>query len=71
MLSAEGKNQSYAVAYEKDKFIIVSQNGLKNSAKLYGNWEEALACAKKIISLNNSEKGNRVILDVYKEKNRA
>lgn len=66
MLSAEDKTKSYAVAYEKDKFIIVFQNGLKNSAKLYGNWEEALANAKKIISPNNSLK--RLILDIYKEK---
>jgi hypothetical protein len=59
-------NKEYAVAYEKEKFIIVAPNGTHESAQLYGNWQEALNYAKKILNCPiSAEKKSRFMLSQY------
>ena len=66
MLSAEGKTKNYAAAYEEDNFIIVTQNGTEKSARLYGNWDEALISAKKILAQKGDlQEKSRIILAKY------
>ncbi len=68
VLKAEDKKYS-AVAYEKEKYVIVEPNGAAALAKLYGNWNEALACAKKLLtSKKNNEKKTRIVLAQYINK---
>ena len=65
----EEQEYAYAVAYEKEKFVIVVPNGTAESAKLYGNWNEALTCAKKILAEKHSpDKKIRIIVDQYIQK---
>lgn len=66
ILSPEGETKSYAVAYEEDEFIIVAHKDSKNSAKLYGNWDEALASAKRLLSKNGSLQ-TRIVLAEYSD----
>jgi len=66
VLSTTDEKDGFTVAYERDKFVIVAPNGTKSSAKLYGNWDEALASAQRILSEhNNSQKKNRFVLAQY------
>ena len=69
VLKAEDNNYS-AVAYEKEKYVIVEPNGASASAKLYGNWNEALTCAQKLLTPEkNNEKKSRIVLAQYITKN--
>jgi|GEM_PF-6691708 len=69
VLKSEDKNYS-AVAYEKEKYVIVAPNGTKTAAKLYGNWNEALAFAQKLLTpKKNHEKKTRIVLAQYITKN--
>lgn len=54
---------SYAVAYEREKLIVVAPNGTHEEAKAYGNWEEAINCAKRLFA---SAKSSSLILTQYK-----
>lgn len=66
ILSAEGKDKNFTVAYEKENFIIVSKNGLKKSAMLYGNWDEALTFVSRILTKEVSpQKKSRIMLAEY------
>lgn len=42
-------NKQYAFAYEREQFIIVVPQGNQSSAKLYGNWDEALFSLKRTL----------------------
>lgn len=68
ILSAEDK-KSYTVAYEKENFIILEQNGTQKSAKLYGNWDEAIINAQKILAKQKgSQKKSKIVLAQYKNE---
>lgn len=60
---AEGED--FAVAYEREKYVIVSPNGKKESAKLYGNWHEALSYIRRI--LNEQGKNTQFLLAEYRQ----
>lgn len=61
---AEGDAQeSYAVAYEREQLIVVAPNGTHEEAKAYGNWEEAINCAKRLLTTGKS---TTLILTQYK-----
>lgn len=65
VLKAEDKKYS-AVAYEKEKFVIVIPNGTTTLAKLYGNWNEAIVCAKRVLVPKKSQqKKTRIVLAEY------
>ena len=69
VLSTTDENAGFTIAYEKDKFVIVAPNGTTSSAKLYGNWDEALACAQKFLSdKSSSQKKNHFVLAQYVQK---
>ena len=65
--SADDQTSSgYAVAYEKERFVIVVPNGTTESAQLYGNWHEAIVYAKRILNCQlSSEKKSRILLSQY------
>ena len=70
VLSAEGQTKGYAVAYEKENFIIVSKKGNAKSARLYGNWNEALNFARRIIAKRQAANNNsRIVLAEYPFEN--
>ena len=70
ILSTTDEKDGFTVAYEKDKFVIVAPNGTTSSAKLYGNWDEALACAQRILNeQGSSQKKNRFVLAQYVQNN--
>lgn len=69
VLRAEGNESNYAVACEKENFIIVSKKGSTKSARLYGNWNEALNFAREIIAKHrDANKNLKFILAEYKNK---
>ena len=69
VLRAEDKKHS-AIAYEKEKYVIVEPNGAAAGAKLYGNWNEALAFAQKLVTpKKDKEKKTRIVLAQYITKN--
>lgn len=70
VLSTTDEKDGFTVAYEKDKFVIVAPNGTASSAKLYGNWDEALACAQKILSGRDPQKKNRFVLAQYVQEDK-
>jgi hypothetical protein len=49
VLKPADNDEHYAVAYEREKFVIVSHNGSSESAKLYGNWHEALSYVRRLL----------------------
>lgn len=63
VLKAEDDDENYAVAYEREKFVIVAHKGTTESAKLYGNWHEAIACAQRILS--GTGKSTRFLVAEY------
>ena len=63
VLCLEGNNKGCTVAYARDNFVIVAPDGTRQSAKLYGNWDEALVYAQKILS--NQDKKSRITLEQY------
>ena len=48
-IGLQKNSQHYALAYEQEQFIIVVPQGNHNSAKLYGNWDEALFSLKRTL----------------------
>lgn len=61
---AEGNaTDSYAVAYEREKFVLVAPNGTHEEAKAYGNWEEAISSVKRLLTTANT---STLILTQYK-----
>lgn len=69
ILSTSDEKDGFTVAYEKDKFVIVAPNGTQSSAKLYGNWDEALACAQKLLNGQcDTQKKNHFVLAQYIQK---
>ena len=62
VLQSPDKKTNYAVAYEEEKFVIVAPNGTRESAKLYGNWDEALRYTQKLLS---QQKKTKIILSHY------
>jgi hypothetical protein len=72
VLKAADNEQEYAhaVAYEKEKFVIVEPNGTSDAAKLYGDWNEAIACAQRLLTgTRDPNKKIRFILDKYIKEN--
>lgn len=67
VLKSAETDDNYAVAYEREKFVIVSHKGTSESAKLYGNWHEALSYVKRI--LNEQGKKTRFLLAEYRHTN--
>ena len=65
ILSTTDEKDGFTVAYEKDKFVIVAPNGTIASAKLYGNWDEALVYAQRLFS---GQKKNGIVLAQYVKK---
>lgn len=65
----DNQHQVYAVAYEHEKFVVVAPNGTTDVAKAYGNWDEALNFAKKLlIKQCNFEKTTRITLAEYNKR---
>ena len=63
VLKSEKDAENYAVAYEREKFVIVSHKGTRESARLYGNWQDAITHVQRIL---NGEGGNtRFLLEEY------
>lgn len=56
--------KNYAIAYERGKYVVVVPNGKGEAAKLYGNWDEALASAKKVI-LQIDNTNDKIVLTHY------
>ncbi|HSA83454.1 MAG TPA: hypothetical protein VLF20_01030 [Patescibacteria group bacterium] len=52
VVKSQDQQNAFAVAYEQDHFVIVAPNGTKESAKLYGNWEEAINNVRKFLKEN-------------------
>jgi hypothetical protein len=67
VLKPADSDENYAVAYEREKFVIVSHNGTTESAKLYGNWQEALSYVRRI--LNQEGKSTQFLLAEYRHDN--
>ncbi len=63
VLKSETDEENFAVAYEREKFVIVSHKGTSESARLYGNWQDAITCAQRI--LNGTGKNTRFLLTQY------
>jgi hypothetical protein len=63
VLKSADNEDNYAVAYEREKFVIVSHKGKSESAKLYGNWQEAISGAQRILS--GAGKKTRFVLAEY------
>lgn len=61
--TAGNASESYAVAYEREQLVVVEPNGTHEEAKAYGNWEEAINCATRLLI---SEKPTTLILTQYK-----
>ena len=68
MLSTTDSENGFTVAYEKENFVIVAPNGTIATAKLYGNWDEALNYAQRFLSGKCSEKKSRIVLTQYIQK---
>lgn len=68
VLKPADSDDNYAVAYEREKFVIVSHNGTTESAKLYGNWHEALSYVRRV--LNGEGKNTRFLLAEYKSSDK-
>lgn len=68
VLKSADSEDNYAVAYEREKFVIVSHKGTTESAKLYGNWHEALAYVQRI--LNEQSKSTQFLLAEYIHDNK-
>jgi hypothetical protein len=64
-LEEESEKRESAVAYEKENFIIVLPNGEVSSARLYGNWDEALSFAQRILTKGQEQKNSRIVLAEY------
>lgn len=64
VVKAEADEENFAVAYEREKFVIVSHKGKNESAKLYGNWHEAISYVQRL--LNEAGKNTRFLLAEYK-----
>jgi hypothetical protein len=67
VLKTADNEENYAVAYEREKFVIVSHNGTKESAKLYGNWHEALSYVRRL--LIEQGKSTQFLLAEYRHAN--
>ncbi len=64
--SDEDGNYGCSLAYERGGFIIVVPNGDMENAKLYGNWDEALASSERILdAAMDQEKEPRVVISRY------
>ena len=49
VLKSADKQDRYAVAYEREQYVIVAQNGTAETARLYGNWDEAISYVHKFL----------------------
>lgn len=59
---------NYALAYERQQFVIVEPNGKKDAAQLYGNWDEALSYAKRLVTQQESPaESNNIVVTHYHE----
>ncbi|HZE87179.1 MAG TPA: hypothetical protein VE090_03140 [Methylomirabilota bacterium] len=62
----DNQNYNYVVAYEQDEFIIVMPNGTDETAKLYGNWDEALICIQRAVNgQENAAQKTQIVLTQY------
>lgn len=65
----DDQHRGYAVAYEHEKFVVVAPNGTTETAKAYGNWDEALNFAKRLLIKEcNFEKTTRITLAEYNKR---
>lgn len=49
VLQSQDEENAFAVAYERDHFVIVAPNGTQESARLYGNWDEAISNVRQFL----------------------
>ena len=61
MIQTTEKDANYALAYALQQFVIVEPNGKKDAAQLYGNWDEALSYAKRLVTQQNDAETNLVV----------
>lgn len=62
-------DQKSAIAYQDEKFVIVVPDGCATSAKLYGDWDEALVCAQRLFIPKENHKKTRIVLSEYIQNN--
>jgi len=60
-------NDVHAVVYEAERFVIVVPGGTKESAKLYGNWNEALLYTQRLLKEKcHAQNITHLVLTQYK-----
>jgi hypothetical protein len=64
VLKATDDEKNFAVAYEREKFVIVAPKGTETDARAYGNWEEAINFIKRTLSC---AKTSNLILAQYRD----
>lgn len=68
LIQTTQKGKNYALAYAQQQFVIVEPNGKKDAAQLYGNWDEALSYAKRLVTQQgNPTESTDLVVTHYQE----